>query len=82
MFSGRYYYPLNHCHTLHVKREGPSGRGREAAVQGITVSAVNSRSVKKKLVALGDCDEIVSLEGCATDQTTIDVLLRKEFLGV
>ena len=28
---------LNHCHPRHVKREGPLGRGREAAVQEVKV---------------------------------------------
>ena len=46
---------LNHCHPRHVKREGPSGRGREAAVQktegGIPLSSWDYRPnfLKKSL---------------------------------
>ena len=34
------------------------------------------------LVALGDGDEVVCLEGCAADKAAVDVLLGEEFLGV
>lgn len=34
------------------------------------------------LVGEGNSDEVVSLEGCATDKTSVDILLGEEFLCV
>ncbi len=50
--------------------------------QGLSRSDLGLEEDSKELVALCYSDKVVCLEGGATDQSTVDVLLREELLGV
>ncbi len=36
----------------------------------------------KKSEACGNAKEVIGLEGCTSDETTVDILLREEFLCI